>query len=549
MNENSKINEQNKQNEEENLTKEEMKFIELIKLDDYEGIKFMLNINLPLKKIWEYKTQEDDNSSILHLSILYNNTKIISRIINYSKHYLTEIELKSFINKKNKSGATSVHLASFKGNIKIINLLISLGGDVYMLTEKLLNVIHYACQGNKPNCLLYFDLNYKFDFNSLDKRNTTPLHWACYSSSYECVNFLIQKKLDDIDINAQDIDGNTPLHFAIISGVSRIVRLLLQNGASIDIKNKSGLTPVQSAMKEKRIEIYNILQSNKKYVICNIKAPAKKINKSKKYAIIIIIVKFINYYVMIFHIYPYMILHYKNEAFNFTIFFIHIIINITLIILFFYLICSNPGYVDLYDKINDFENLLLQKKETFLDFCFKCSVFKTETIKHCVICDKCCKGFDHHCLWLDNCIGQKNYIFFKLILYNFFFDILITIILSIFSICVFYIPEIKEEDNNKNYKENINSLHNFVKYCLDKIEIAENYIQIISIIFLCINIFIMIPLIYLIKLHFNLCKRRESQINQLLIKYPDDSDDEIENNNNKLYCPTKYIEEDEISLV
>ena len=94
MNENSKINEQNELNEEENLTKEEMKFIELIKLDDYEGIKFMLNINLPLKKIWEYKTQEDDNSSILHLSILYNNTKIISRIINYSKHYLTEIELK-----------------------------------------------------------------------------------------------------------------------------------------------------------------------------------------------------------------------------------------------------------------------------------------------------------------------------------------------------------------------------------------------------------------------------------------------------------------------
>ena len=167
MAENTKINELN---ERDNLTEEEKKFIQLMKLDNYVGIKNLLNTDLPPKKIWEYKTPEKDNSTILHISILHNSNKIITRIVNYSKNYLSKEELKSFINKKNKSGATSLHLASFKGNIKIINLLISNGGDVYMLTEKLLNVIHYACQGNKPNCLFYYDLNYKFDFNSVDKK-------------------------------------------------------------------------------------------------------------------------------------------------------------------------------------------------------------------------------------------------------------------------------------------------------------------------------------------------------------------------------------------
>lgn len=29
--------------------------------------------------------------------------------------------------------------------------------------------------------------------------------------------------------------------------------------------------------------------------------------------------------------------------------------------------------------------------------------------RHCKICGRCVERFDHHCLWINNCIGEKNY--------------------------------------------------------------------------------------------------------------------------------------------
>jgi hypothetical protein len=58
-------------------------------------------------------------------------------------------------------------------------------------------------------------------------------------------------------------------------------------------------------------------------------------------------------------------------------------------------------------------NLEISKK---FDFCVLCRSNIYSQSKHCKICDKCVDRFDHHCVWLNNCIGKKNYKSFYILL-------------------------------------------------------------------------------------------------------------------------------------
>lgn len=48
------------------------------------------------------------------------------------------------------------------------------------------------------------------------------------------------------------------------------------------------------------------------------------------------------------------------------------------------------------------------KSEILLRYCTICNIDQPIRTKHCYRCDRCVATYDHHSIFLDNCIGEKN---------------------------------------------------------------------------------------------------------------------------------------------
>ena len=414
------------------------------KLDELSA--FILDENT---EVWNFKKAED--LTLLHKACVLDKFNVVKTIINQTKKRLhlipegsisdeekakNETIFKDFINAKTEGdNLTALHYASFRGNIKIIKLLIENYAEINALSSHGVNMIHKAAQGNKPSAIVYFNKKYNMDLKDVEENHMNALHLATISGMDNSVIFLLSLGLNP---NLKDQYGYTALHYAVKHNQIRIIKKLLQKGADKYLKEaKTNKTPVMMAKNKPEI-----LEIFRKKGVCE-KLFFKPDITQKKCCSNINMLFFIILHIMIFCLTFFILIPYFNNTY-FSI--SYMVITGLVFILYITLSFSNPGRIVNYQ----YKDLLdiVEKGEEIDEFCPYCLVKKAYRSMHCLVCQKCVYDFDHHCFWVGNCIGKNNYTLFFIFLIYILLNTLFNIIMTIYYLATEMINEYGEPGND-----------------------------------------------------------------------------------------------------
>ncbi|WP_171910111.1 ankyrin repeat domain-containing protein [Rickettsiella grylli] len=235
-----------------------------------------LNINL--------SEVDDKGNTLLHRAAAKGDLNKLGYLMTHHAH-LREI--------KNKFGSTSVHYATWQGQLESVKYLVEHGVDLNTKDNYDQTLLHAAAWNGYLNLVKYFrrkglsfedkDQNGNTSLLSAAKNNHLPVvKWlisenadtdvkdnngnnilfiAAENGDIGIIDFLVRNtKIGDLSV-FRDRDNNTLLHIACANGHIELVKYLLyfHQGFSLEAKNDHEETPLHSAVYTNNIKLVNYL--------------------------------------------------------------------------------------------------------------------------------------------------------------------------------------------------------------------------------------------------------------------------------------------------
>lgn len=356
-----------------------------------------------------FSLRDDKGHTPSHWACLGGHTTILRFII----------ECKGSINEpsRNEPGARPIHWACVNGHIAIVDILVQAGVPLDVMDNKGCTPLTVAAQYGQTMLAAYL-MGKGAQKQLVDKDGDNALHWAAFKGYSELMRLLIYSGFCP---RQKDNYGQTPLHLACISGnLTAVKELCEQDGVEIELPDKNGKTPLMLAMGRKHEAVISYLKRETKqrkslfprfdFWSILFGPPG---NSKTPLLFLLVSLLFWGYPMYVLKCLP--LTFYDLE----TLHIIFITLNVVMWICLFHASRTEPGFLE--RNVPEYHQAIKQVahfdewkqgNNPLSRLCHTCQTVKPMRAKHCRICNRCVREFDHHCPYIYNCVGYVNRIWF-----------------------------------------------------------------------------------------------------------------------------------------
>ena len=309
--------------------------------------------------------------------IAADNNKIISLLFFYSFYYNNT----SYLNLKNKSSLTPLHIACYRGNYEFVQYLVNLGADIDCIDSDGKTPLFYAVQSSNVKITKFLILS-GANKKIKDNKNKTVIE---LTSDKDIYNILENKNIFRIAFKCETNFQSLKNHHRNIFMLILLIFLIIFHLYIIIKYKASNFTKKCCENKNFSFEISLLIMNIIFEIFCILIYIFFQLLKKKK-------------------------LDNNNKNINYNKF------------------CIRENGIEYYEMFKYNENI-----------CVKCQRVKELNTQHCIACDMCIDNFDHHCFFLNICIDNSNKKYF----YLFLAESLFTIIVNLLTSFVFFIDFVK----------------------------------------------------------------------------------------------------------
>lgn len=215
----------------------------------------------------------------LHLAVFYGHTEVVrifvahpnvevntsnkkKETVLYSAAFKGNIHIveallsRSALNSSKEDGSNALHCAAQEGHAEVLHALLRQGNDCNEATHQGWTPLHFAAyRGHEPVARVLLAES-KIKIDGVIKNPATPLHLAAQEGHEHIVVLFLSK---GAEFHATDDRGNTPLHWAVHNNHLKVVQVLIQYGVSANLKNHKGHSAVHKAAEMGHFDVLKAL--------------------------------------------------------------------------------------------------------------------------------------------------------------------------------------------------------------------------------------------------------------------------------------------------